>query len=264
MDFSSPKIMGIVNVTPDSFSDGTLEQVTSYHSVMSSWSKDKLRVTSLIQKGAEIIDIGGESTGPDSKDVSLEEEMERVKPVVDWVGTQNFASLPIFSIDTYKADVADYALSHGFAIVNDVTALRGDLGMIEVLMKHQPYVILMYSKDSTPRTTREDVQYDDVIGAIRGFLAVRIDKLLHAGFPRDRILIDPGMGMFVSADPKYSFEIVDRLDELKALGYPICVGPSRKSFLGGELKNRDARSWEVARQAIQNGASIVRMHTIMR
>jgi len=245
--------MAIVNVTPDSFSDG---------GDVSNIENFKFKIQNFIGKGADIIDVGGESTGPGSGDVSAEGELARLRPVIDWIAEEKLSETTLFSIDTYKASVAQYALEHGFGMVNDVTALRGDPDLLSVLLEFQPYVVLMYSKDFTARTTSDTVKYDDVIQSIKGFLSIRIDKLLHAGFPKDRILIDPGMGMFVSADPAYSYEIVDRLDELKTLGCPILLGPSRKSFLGGEVGERDEKSWKVARKAIANGASVVRMHTL--
>lgn len=253
MDFDEPKIMGVVNVTPDSFSDGGqfADPKTAQHQILK-----------LIKEGADIIDIGGESTGPESKDVSLDEEMKRVKPIIDFIEDQKLTNKVMFSIDTYKAHVADYALKKGFHIVNDVTALRGDPDMIDVLVHHQPYIILMHSKDPTPRTTKEAVEYDDVIASIKSFFIGQIVNLIDAGFPEENIIIDPGMGMFISADPKYSFEIIERLPELKQLGYPICIGISRKSFLGGEMKDREKPSVEWSLKAIENGADIVRMHEI--
>ncbi len=252
MDLSSPKIMGVLNVTPDSFSNGNqyLEK-TNY----------ERRITNLMD-GADIIDIGGESTGPGSKDVSLEEEMERVKPVIDYVSENKLTEKTLFSIDTYKSEIAEYALEHGFGMVNDVTALRGDPQMMGVLLKYQPYVILMYSKDDVPRTTTESVEYDDVMASVKTFLVDQISQLVEAGFPEDRIIIDPGMGMFVSANPKYSFEIIERLGELKSLGYPICVGVSRKSFLGGKMEGREQPSVDWSLKALQNGASVIRMHNV--
>ncbi len=245
-----PKIMGVLNVTPDSFSgDGVGGDFES-------------RLLKLIKDGADIIDIGGESTGPGSKDVSLEEEMARVKPVIDYISKNKLTGKTEFSIDTYKAPVARHALENGFQIVNDVTAMRGDLEMIDVLIEYQPRVILMYSKDDTPRTTSDNIEYDDVIASIKTFLIGRIVELVDAGFDEDNIIVDPGMGMFVSAEPKYSFEIIERLLELRQLGYPICIGISRKSFLGGELKDREKPSVEWSIKAIENGASIVRMHDI--
>jgi len=245
--------MGILNITPDSFSDGGqfIEKL-----------KIENRISKLIEEGADIIDIGGESTGPGSKDVSLEEEMSRVKPVIDYVFKQKLNKKVIFSIDTYKFEVAEYALRHGFQMVNDVTALRGDQKMIEVLMQYKPYVILMYSKDPTPRTTSKSVEYKDVMDTIKTFLSERISVLVKAGFPKDRIIIDPGMGMFVSAKPEYSFEIINRLKELTELGYPVCVGISRKSFLGGKVEERDQISAKWSLKAIKNGADIIRIHNI--
>jgi len=243
--------MGVLNITPDSFSgDGLLNSDFAFH------------ISQLIEEGADIIDVGGESTGPGSKDVSLEEEMRRVKPVIDYIYKNKLTDKTVFSIDTYKSEVAEYALNHGFSMVNDVTSLRGDSKMVDVLKKFKPYVILMYSKDPTPRTTKEAVDYKDVLDSVKTFLSDRINFLLKAGFPKDRIIIDPGMGMFISAKPEYSFEIIKRLKELKTLGYPICVGISRKSFLGGKVEERDPISVEWGIKAIENGASIIRTHNV--
>lgn len=251
MNFSTKSIMGIVNVTPDSFSDGTLD-ISDLES----------QISDLIELGVELIDIGGESTGPGSKDVSADEELNRLRPVIDYIEEEKFHEQALFSIDTYKSEVAEYALSHGFEMVNDVTALRGDEKMLEVLMRHQPYVVLMYSKDSTARTTAEKQEYEDVIETIKSFLLERAQLLLEAGFPKEKIVLDPGMGAFVSGEPKYSFEIIDRLSELKALGYPLLVGVSRKSFLGGRVEDRDPDSIKYSKKALDNGASIVRLHNV--
>ena len=251
MDLSKKKIMGILNVTPDSFSDSFLR------------TKDyELRTKQLIDEGTYIIDVGGESTGPGSSDVSLDEEMSRVKPVIDYIYQNKLTDQTLFSIDTYKSDIAEYALQNGFEMVNDVTALRSDPKMIDILVKYKPYVVLMYSKDSTPRTTTESVEYDDVIASIKTFLIDQISTLIQAGFPEEKIIIDPGMGMFVSANPEYSFEIIERLSEFKQLGYPILVGVSRKSFLGGKVEDRDPASAQYSKKALQNGASIVRVHNV--
>jgi len=253
MDFSKPQIMGVVNATPDSFSDGG-----DFYDIENA----KTQIQNLIKDGADIIDIGGESTGPGSSDVSLKVEMNRVAPIVDYIAENKLTEKALFSIDTYKAPVARYALEHGFQIVNDVTALRGDPDMIDALVEYEPYIILMYSKDDTPRTTSEKIEYDDVIASIKTFLIGRIVELVDAGFPEDNIIIDPGMGMFVSADPKYSFEIIERLLELKQLSYPICIGVSRKSFLGGKLEDREKPSVEYSLKALKNGASIIRTHNV--
>jgi len=245
--------MGILNMTPDSFSSDGVYQLNSNF---------KFQISNLIKDGADIIDIGGESTGPGAKEVSVEEEMRRVKPVIDYVYENKLMDQVVFSIDTYKSEVAKYALEHGFQIVNDVTALRGDPKMIDVLSQHRPYIVLMYSKDLTPRTTVENIQYDDVITSVKSFLSERISELVQSGFPENKIIIDPGMGMFVSANPDYSFEIINRLSELKSLGYPILIGVSRKSFLGGDIKDRDLSSVEWSLKAIENGAKIVRVHDV--
>ena len=253
MDIAEPKIMGVVNVTPDSFSDG---------GDFYKQEDAEKQIKKLIKDGADIIDIGGESTGPNSQGVSLEDEIKRVKPIIDFIVKNKLYKKAEFSIDTYKAPVARYALENGFTIVNDVTALRGDPDIVDVLVEYQPRVILMYSKDQTPRTTTENMQYADVIASIKSFLIGQIVVLLDAGFPEENIILDPGMGMFISADPKYSFEIIERLPELKQMGYPICVGVSRKSFLGGKLKDREIPSAEWSIRAIKNGADIVRTHNV--
>jgi len=245
--------MGVLNLTPDSFSDG---------GEFNELEAAKQRIQQMIDEGADIIDIGGESTGPGSADVSEEEELNRIKPIIDSISESGLLNKALFSIDTYKSAIAEYALSHGFQMVNDVTALRGDGEMIDVLTRYEPYIVLMYSKDSTPRTTKESVEYDDVMASIKTFLLERVAGLVEAGFPEDKIIIDPGMGMFVSANPDYSFEIIDRLAELKQLTYPILVGVSRKSFLGGQLSDRDSKSIEYSKKAIENGASIVRIHNV--
>jgi len=245
--------MGVLNMTPDSFSDG------------GEFNAPKLatdRVEEMMAQGADIIDIGGESTGPGSEDISADEELKRVKPVIDYIAEEGLTDQCLFSIDTYKEPIAEYALEHGFQMVNDVTALRGDPDMIGVFLKYQPQVVLMYSKDSTPRTTKEEVEYDDVMASIKTFLTERIAVLVEAGFPEDNIIIDPGMGAFISSISGYSFEVINRLKELKLLGYPILVGISRKSCLGGKIEDRDQPSVEWSLKALENGASIIRIHNV--
>ncbi len=253
MEFTSPKIMGILNATPDSFSDG---------GQFNEAEKAIARIEEMIDQGADIIDIGAESTGPGSSDVNIGDELSRLKPIIDACYDKGLTKDTLFSIDTYKAAVAQYALEHGFGMVNDVTALRGDPKMIEVLVRHQPYAVLMYSKDSTARTTSDKVVYEDVIGTAIDFLTEQTSELLEEGFPRDKVIIDPGMGAFISSIPDYSFEVINRLEELKKLEYPILVGISRKSCLGGKLEERDQPSVEWSLKAIKNGASIIRIHNV--
>ncbi|OGJ42551.1 dihydropteroate synthase [Candidatus Peregrinibacteria bacterium RIFCSPLOWO2_01_FULL_39_12] len=261
--------MGILNVTPDSFSDGgkfnTIEKAVK-------------RAKQIESEGANIIDIGGESTGPNSQNVSLEEELKRVIPVIKRI--RKFSRLPI-SIDTYKSEVAAQALDAGANIINDVTALRGDKNMAKIVSKYKCPIILMYSKDKTPRTTKEKVEYKDILKTIKTFLKNRIKYAEKQGVKKSQIIIDPGMGAFISGIPKYSFEIIAKLKELKELGLPILIGISRKSFLGSdskgvanksspataghlgsEIETRDSKSATLSAIAYLNGADIIRTHNI--
>lgn len=254
LSLEKPLIMGVLNVTPDSFSDG------------GKYNDPNLAVEKAIQmasEGADIIDIGGESTGPGSEDVTLEEELERVIPVVRgiWGKIDKW-----ISVDTYKAEVAQQVLDLGVDMINDVTALRGDGKMAEVLSKYDVPVVLMYSKDPTPRTTVKDVQYDDVVHEIKSFLEERISFGESRGIDAERFIVDPGMGAFVSSDAKYSLQILKSLQEFSGLRLPILVGPSRKSFIGEVLglpvTDRLEGTLAACAVAIQNGASILRVHDV--
>lgn len=245
--------MGVLNVTPDSFSDGGTYLA----------AKDAIaRIYEMIEEGADIIDVGAESTRPDSFAVSRDEELKRLKPIIEYIAETRLYEKIDFSIDTYKADVAAYALDHGFKIVNDVTALRGDSMMSDMLAFRKPFVALMYSKDACAQTTRRLVEYKDVVGHIKNFLRERIDFLTAKGFPRENITVDPGTGLFISSYPDYSFQIIDRLLEFKELGCPILIGISRKTFLGETPEYRDHASVAWSREAIYKGASIVRVHNV--
>lgn len=265
-EFKTPIIMGILNVTSDSFSDGG-----KYYEIESRKQKAEsrggsaiLRAVEMIKEGAAIIDIGGESTGPGSKDVSCEEELKRIIPVIKELRKQN--SDIWISVDTYKSNVAHEAIKAGACIINDVTALRGDPDMARIIAKLDVPVILMYSKDSTARTTSGKVQYNDVVEIILKFLDERTKYAISVGIRRENIIIDPGMGAFVSGDPKYSWEILERLREFEVLGFSILIGASRKSFLAGPTKlppnERLEASLEAAKFAVKNGASILRVHDV--
>ncbi len=245
-----PLIMGILNLTPDSFSDGG-----QFNSI----EKAKKRVKEMENEGANIIDIGGESTGPGSKNVKLEEELNRVIPVIKAVS--KITKLPI-SIDTYKAKVADQALQNGAKIINDVTGLRGDKEMINIAKKHQCPIIIMYSKDKTARTSKTAKRYHDVMKTIGVFLEKQIKYATKNGVKKENIILDPGMGAFISTIPEYSYEIIDRLSEFKKLKQSILVGISRKSFLGGKLAERDIKAIPLTAIAYLNGASIIRTHDV--
>lgn len=247
------KIMGILNVTSDSFSDGG-----KFFSVKKA-VKHALR---LARDGADIVDVGGESSGPGSKFVPFKEELRRVIPVIKKIAPIVKKRKAFISIDTYKAEVANQAIAFGAKIVNDVTALRGDPEMAKVIANSGAKIILMYSKDSTARTTRTKKHYKNVVKTVMKFLKQRIDFALKNGIKRSQIIIDPGMGMFVSAIPKYSWEILARLKEFKMLGFPILIGVSNKSFLPGAVNERLLPTLIANLIAIQNGADIIRVHDV--
>lgn len=245
-----PIIMGVLNLTPDSFSDGG-----KFNNPVQAIKK----ALQIEKEGADIIDIGGESTGPSSKNISLKEELRRTIPILKKIRKQT--NIPI-SIDTYKAEVARQAIEEGADMINDVTALRGDHNMAKIAAKYDCPIVLMYSKDSSPRTTIKNKHYKDIIQTIREFLMDRTNYAKTHGISPKNIILDPGMGQFISAIPKYSFEIIARLNELKKIGYPILIGISRKSFLGGKIKDRDKKSLGITAIAYLNGANIIRTHDV--
>ena len=243
---SKPWIAGIVNVTPDSFSgDGIFGQPKEAVS----------RGLQLLADGANLIDIGGESSRPGSAAISEDEELRRLIPVV-----QALSSWAFLSIDTYKAYTADRMLALGARMINDISALRAEPELGEVVARYGAWIVLMYSKenDSHPHATLEQREYDDVVKSIRDFWEERIEAARRAGIARDRIIVDPGMGRFISHDPRYCFEIMDRLRELD-FGYPIMIGVSRKGFLGPQ-ETRKEDSLRAELKCIANGAAIIRTH----
>lgn len=252
MTSNKPKIMGILNITPDSFSDGgkfdTIEKALKHASEME-------------MAGAHIIDIGGESTGPGSKDVSEEEELLRVIPILKALRPKTKLQI---SIDTYKSEVAREALQEGADMINDVTGLRGDAKMAEMAASFNCPIIIMFAKDNTPRTTAKKIEYDDIIETIGNFFTKQIKYAKSHGIKPENIILDSGMGQFISGDPKYSIEIIERLNELvrKFPQNRFLLGISRKSFLGGEFKDRDELAKPLTELAIQNGASIIRTHDV--
>jgi len=248
-----PQIMGILNLTPDSFSDGG-----QFNTLESAYQQAE----KLIQEGASIIDLGAESSGPNSTQVSLAEEEARLIPVLKKILPLAQKHQVQISVDTYKSQIADQALNLGVDIINDVTGLRGDPLMAQVIAKHNAKIIIMYSKDSSARTTLEATQYTDVIQTIKEFFDQQIDYATQVGIPYQNIILDPGMGAFISTNPQYSFEILDRLQELQIYDLPILIGTSMKSMHQVPLKDRLAPSIESALLAYQNGASILRVHHI--
>ncbi|MFA6120611.1 MAG: dihydropteroate synthase [Sideroxydans sp.] len=248
-DLSRPLVMGIVNVTPDSFSDGGRHASTL-------GAIDHAQ--RLIEEGADILDIGGESTRPGAAYVSEQDELDRVLPVIE--GLRNIA-IPI-SIDTYKPAVMRAALSAGASMVNDVNALQTD-GALDVVAKRDAGICLMH-KQGTPATMQQRPIYRDVLEEVGTFLHERIAAIEAAGVARGRIAIDPGFGFGKTVE--HNLELLRHLDSLKTLGVPILAGLSRKSMLGAitgrDVGDRVAASVTAAMLAVQRGAAIVRVHDV--
>ncbi|MFZ5876266.1 MAG: dihydropteroate synthase [Nitrospirota bacterium] len=250
-------VMGILNATPDSYWAGS--RVPSVQAAVEQARRFE-------SAGADWLDVGGESTGPDSSDVTVEEELRRVVPIVEAVSRA--VRIPV-SVDTAKAAVARAAVAVGATMVNDVSALRGDSDMADVVATTGASVILMYAKDDTTRTTRRAVCYDDVVGTVCEFLLGRIAYARSRGVADERILVDPGLGWFVGADPRYSYEILAALERVRALGFPVVVGPSRKSFLAYDgvhparpVSERLMPTAAAVAIAAWNGAAMVRVHDV--
>jgi dihydropteroate synthase len=250
--FPRPSVMGVVNVTPDSFSDGGV----NFDAADAIGSARRM-----VAAGAAIVDVGGESTRPGAEPVTLDEELRRVAPVLEAVGTE----LPV-SIDTAKAEVARLAAELGAEMVNDVTALRGDGAMAETVAEIGTYLCLMHMQGE-PRTMQANPTYDDVVSEVRAFLEERLAFAVAAGIPEERVCLDPGIGFGKTVE--HNFELIRRLDELTALGRPVVVGFSRKSSLGRILGDRDATtgplsaSIAAAVAAYERGATILRVHDVL-
>jgi dihydropteroate synthase len=248
--FDRTLVMGILNVTPDSFSDGGL-----HYSVEAAIDHG----LAMVEQGADVIDIGGESTRPGAPPVSVEAELARVLPVIE--GLVPSIRTPI-SIDTRHAEVARQAIELGAEIVNDVSGLRGD-GMISVLKDTGAAAIVMHMRGE-PEDMQTKTVYDDVVGDIGGFLISRVDEAVRAGIDPSRLAIDPGIGF--GKDVKGNLDIIRRLREFRSYGRPILVGASRKGFIGkivgGTPEERLTGSLVAATAAIMNGANIVRAHDV--
>ncbi len=244
-------IMGILNVTPDSFSDGgRFFKLTNAVAHAKKMAAD----------GADMIDIGGESTRPGSQPVPLDEELRRVIPVIKAIRQE--LDVPI-SIDSYKAEVAEQALEAGANLVNDISALRFDERMKEVVAKYEVPVVLMHMR-GTPQTMQQNPTYEDVVKDIIAFLRERIEAATAAGIARENIIIDPGIGFGKLG--WHNLEILKRLAEFRALGRPILVGTSRKAFIGQILKTDVNERLEGTLASVvisvMNGADIVRVHDV--
>ncbi len=245
-----PAVMGILNVTPDSFSDGG--RFDGLESALA-------QALQLANDGADIIDIGGESTRPGAGGVSEQEELDRVIPVIEAVRAES--DVPI-SIDTSKAAVMRAAVAAGASMINDVCALQGE-GALQAAADLQVAVCLMHMQGK-PRTMQADPRYDDVVAEIARFLEQRIAACVDAGLAEDRIVVDPGFGFGKTRE--HNVELLANLRQLQRLGRPVLVGVSRKSTLG-ELTSRDVdqrvpASVAAATIAVVNGAAIVRAHDV--
>jgi dihydropteroate synthase len=243
--------MGVVNVTPDSFSDGGRfldPEVAAAHA------------RQLVAEGAAIVDVGGESTRPGSLPVSLDEELRRVVPVLERLAGE----LPL-SVDTSKAAVARRALELGAAMVNDVTALRADPALAGVVADHGAYLCLMHMLGD-PRTMQDDPRYDDVVLEVASFLEERLAVAVAAGIPEERICLDPGIGF--GKTTRHNLDLLAGLDAIVSLGRPVLVGISRKRFLarvlGDEVSSAGPLPASVAAAvfAYERGASILRVHDV--
>ena len=244
-------IMGILNVTPDSFFDGG-----KFFNV----DEAVERGVKMAEEGADIIDIGGESTRPGSESISLEEELSRVIPVIE--GLSKEIEVPI-SIDAYKSIVVKKALDSGASMINDISALRFDPEMKKIAAQYKVPIVLMHIK-GTPKNMQENPYYDDVMKEISFYLKESITIAKDSGIEEDKIIIDPGIGFGKRLED--NLDILKNLSMLKSLGKPILVGPSRKSFIGKVLdlppEERLEGSLGALAVAILNGANLVRVHDV--
>ncbi|MBI5631962.1 MAG: dihydropteroate synthase [Nitrospirae bacterium] len=245
-------VMGILNVTPDSFSDGGL------HFDASAAVEQGLR---MVSDGADILDIGGESTRPGSEPVSVEEELRRTIPVIKALAKK--VAVPV-SIDTYKAEVARQAIAAGASIVNDISGLRFDPEMPKVIAHEKVPVVIMHIK-GRPKEMQQDPRYEDLIPEITDYFRISIRLAKKFGIPDDLMILDPGIGFGKTFD--HNLEILNKLDQLALLEKPLLVGPSRKAFLGkilGNVPASDRLEGTAAAVAvsIMKGANIIRVHDV--
>jgi len=244
-------LMGILNVTPDSFYDGN--RYFSYKKAITHAKK-------MVADGADIIDVGGESTRPGASPVSIKEELRRVIPVIKTL--VEHVDVPI-SVDTYKAKVAQEAISAGACMVNDVTALRGDKGLIDIVANNRVPVVLMHMKGD-PRSMQKNPRYTNVVNEISNCLIDRVEVAKKHGIRDDRIIIDPGIGFGKRLED--NLDIIHNIGNFKKSGYPVLVGPSRKSFIGTILnipvEERLSGTLAAITACVLNGADMIRVHDV--
>ena len=249
--FARPAVMGVLNVTPDSFSDGGeyLDPAAAL-----------AHAARMVAEGADVVDVGGESTRPGASPVGEDEELRRVMPVVEALGESG--AVPV-SIDTSKAAVARAATAAGARFVNDVTALRGDPALAAVVAESGAEVCLVHMRGE-PRTMQDDPRYDDVVADVRRFLEERLAFAVAEGVPAERVWLDPGIGFGKTLD--HNLELLRRLDEIVALGQPVLVGASRKRFIGtltGRAEQERAAGTIAANVlAFERGAHMFRVHDV--
>ncbi len=242
--------MGVVNITPDSFSDGGL-----YHSTQKAIAHAK----NLIEEGADILDIGGESTRPGSQPVSINEELNRVIPVLEALVS---TGTPI-SIDTSKPEVMKYAIEAGAFMINDINALRSP-GALEIVAQNDYVRVCLMHMQGAPSNMQENPQYKDIVSEVSNFLQQRINAAHAVGISQDRLVIDPGFGFGKTL--QHNLELLNQLDKLAILGIPVLAGLSRKSMLGAitgnNVNHRIHESIAAALLAVVKGARIVRVHDV--
>ena len=244
-------IMGILNVTPDSFSDGGkyLEKNNAINHALA-----------MIDNGADIIDVGGESTRPFSDPVSLDEEISRVIPVIEGIRKESDVCI---SIDTTKSEVATAALNSGASLINDVSAMEVDPLMVDVALKFECPIIIMHMKGN-PKSMQDNPQYESLISDIKDYLQERVDFIVSKGINSKKIVIDPGIGFGKTVEN--NFEIINNLNHFTKMGFPVMLGASRKSFIGIslDLPEEDRLEGSLAANIIglQNGAKIFRVHDV--
>ena len=249
---SRPIVMGILNVTPDSFSDGG-----RYVEVSAALE----RAREMVNEGADIIDVGGESTRPGADPVPLEEELERVIPVIEAIKAE--LDVPI-SVDTYKAPVAEEALKAGAVMVNDVSGMRFSQDMARVVARYGAYGVVMHMK-GTPRDMQKAPFYHDVVGEVKAFFRERLDHLVAQGVDRKKVILDPGIGFGKRLEDNLA--LVRGIPSFLELGCPLLLGPSRKSFIGRVLDlpvdERLEGTLAVVAIAVFLGATLVRVHDVL-
>lgn len=247
-----PYIMGIINVTPDSFSDGG-EVLTIEEAIK--------KAEEAIKAGAKILDIGGESTRPFAQPVSEDEEIKRVIPVIRAI-RETFPDV-IISVDTYKAKVAELALKAGADIINDISGGQFEPTILDVAKEFQCPLVLMHIK-GTPQTMQINPSYEDLLGEIKTYFRQRINLFLERGISKEKIILDPGLGF--GKNFSHNIEILKKIDTFKEFNCPILLGPSRKSFIGEIIKKppkeRDAGTVGVSIYALLKGVHILRVHQV--